>query len=332
MTGGQVVDLNDVVRAVARELGEEPAGEVSSNGFGLEAAHQTFVDWQTFWARDRREEDWLLEPILARGRGHAMWARHKTGKSLVMLWMAVTLAQRHDVVVIYLDYEMGEDDLYERLDAMGFGPESDLARLRYALLPSLPPLDTAHGAEALLLIVDRVQAEHPDAHLVVIVDTLGRAVHGEENSADTYRAFHRHTGLRLKQRGITYARADHGGKDATKGQRGSSAKGDDVDVVWNLTAGENGLTLKRDAARMSWIPLQVGLVRLTDPLRFGIAEHAWPAGTREAAALLDALSVPPGVGDRPAGRALREAGHSASNDIVRAAQRYRRSAVHEEPT
>src|SRR5216117_3816193 len=102
-------------------------------------ANSPFLDWEAFWARDRDDHDWLVEPILARGRGHAIYARHKTGKSLVMLWLATGLAStRDDVIVLYLDYEMGDEDLHERLSDMGYSSQSDLSRLRYALLPTLP--------------------------------------------------------------------------------------------------------------------------------------------------------------------------------------------------
>lgn len=287
-----------------------------------------FVGWDKFWARDRREAEWLYPPILARGRGHAIFAAHKVGKSLVLLDIAARLATGRDpVVVVYLDYEMGEDDLYERLADMGYGADTDLSRLRYALLPSLPPLDQPDGAAALFAILDAVEAAHPDHHVVVVIDTTGRAVAGEENSADTIRGFYRWTGLGLRQRGATWARLDHAGKDPTRGQRGSSAKGDDVDVVWRITPADGGLLLRREASRMSWIPERVALHRSVDPLRFVVADGMWPAGTAEVAGLLDGLGVPVDAGERPAGQALRDAGHRRSQAIVRAAQRWRREAA-----
>src|SRR5207249_3684126 len=103
----------------------------------------------------------------------------------------------------------------------------------------------------------------------------------DENSADTIRAFYRYTGLGLKKRGVTSARLDHSGKDGTKGRRGSSAKGDDVDVIWRVERTNEGLILKRDAARMGWVPERVPLRRLDDPLRYVIATGSWPAGTRD---------------------------------------------------
>lgn len=240
------------------------------------------------------------------------------------------LTCRPDVVVVYLDYEMGEDDLYDRLADMGYGPDTDLSRLHYALLPSLPPLDEPEGAKALFAKVDAVQGMHPGSHVAVVIDTTGRAVAGEENSADTFRNFYRWTGLGLKQRGMTWARLDYAGKDATRGQRGSSGKGDDVDVVWRLNRTEDGIVLKREASRMGWVPEKVAFHQVTDPyLRFVRVAESWPAGTKEVAALLSELGVPLSAGERRAGRAMRENGHRRDQHVIRAAQRWRRQAAEE---
>jgi hypothetical protein len=289
-----------------------------------------FVNWPEFWRRDRREAEWLYAPILARGRGHAIFAGHKVGKSLLLLEIAARIATSQErVVVVYLDYEMGEDDLYERLTDMGYGADSDLSRLRYALLPSLPPLDQPEGAKALLGLIDAVADAHPDHHVVVIIDTTGRAVAGEENSADTVRGFYRWTGLGLKQRGVTWARLDHAGKDAARGQRGSSAKGDDVDVVWRITTADDGLNLKREATRMSWVPERVAVHRSDDPLRFTVATALFPSGTKDVAAALDGLAVPLDASERVASKALRDAGQGRRLALIRAALRYRREAAAE---
>jgi hypothetical protein len=128
----------------------------------------------------------------------------------------------------------------------------------------------------------------------------------------------------LKQRGITSARLDHAGKDGTKGQRGSSAKGDDVDVIWQLAKTDEGLILKRDAARMGWIPENVPLHRHDDPLRYSVTTSAWPAGTKDAAERLDRLAVPADASVRTCATALREAGQQASQAVISAAVRYRR--------
>jgi hypothetical protein len=284
----------------------------------------TFVDWTTFWDRERQAADWTFDDVLARGRGHALYAGHKTGKSLLMLYISALVATRPGNVVVYLDYEMGEDDLHERLVDMGYGPNDDLSRLRYALLPSLPPLDTSNGASALCALLDDAQAQNPGNHVTVIIDTTGRAVDGDENSADTIRAFYRHTGMELKRRGFTWARLDHAGKDGAKGMRGSSAKGDDVDVVWRVERDDDGLTLRRDVARMSWIPERVAFHRLDEPLRFVRSAAAWPAGTKDTATDLDALGVALDASSTTALAALRTAGKPRRKTVVLAALRFRK--------
>ncbi|HVM55444.1 MAG TPA: AAA family ATPase [Acidimicrobiales bacterium] len=284
-----------------------------------------FVDWPAFWERDRAEAEWIVPDVLARGRGHSIYAARKEGKSLLTLALvAASVSESTDVIGIYLDYEMGEDDLHERLSEMGYGPESDLSRLQYALLPALPPLDTKAGAEVLMSTIDAVQDRHPGCHPVVIIDTTSRAVSGDENSADTIRAFYRHTGLALKQRGATWARLDHAGKDADKGQRGSSAKGDDVDVVWRLRRTEDGVKLTRELSRMNWVPAEVTFHQSEMPLRFVRTSGGWPAGTAEVARLLDELEVAVEASTRAAFRTLSEAGEGRRAEIVRAAMKYRK--------
>ena len=130
------------------------------------------------------------------------------------------------IEVLYLDYEMTIRDVVERLEDMGYDDPDALGRLHYASLPSLDPLDSETGGRA---IVD--MAQHLKVKLVV-VDTFSRAVRGEENEADTVRNWYRWTGQLLKAAGIAFLRIDHAGKDAKLGQRGTSAKNDDVDVVW----------------------------------------------------------------------------------------------------
>ncbi|HRB04098.1 MAG TPA: AAA family ATPase [Ilumatobacteraceae bacterium] len=287
----------------------------------------TFVDWATFWNIDRKADDWTFEDVLARGRGHALYAGHKTGKSLLMLYISAVVALRPGNVVVYLDYEMSEEDLHERLVDMGYGPTDDLSRLRYALLPSLPPLDTPEGARALDELLDGVQEQHPDDHLTVIIDTTARAVQGDEDKADTIRSFYRWTGIGLKRRGATWARLDHAGKDATKGQRSTSAKGDDVDVVWRVERDDTGLSLRRDIARMNWVPERVAFLRLDDPLRYARADVAWPAGTADCAADLDSLTIAIDASSTTALAALRDAGKSRRKAVVLAALKYRKEGA-----
>jgi hypothetical protein len=286
------------------------------------------IDWAAFWERDHADEEWVYPDVLARSRGHAMYAEHKAGKSLLSLYMAAKLATgREPVVACYLDFEMTEADLFDRLEDMGYGPESDLSRLSYALLPDLPPLDTPAGGDALMAHLDAVQSCWPGHHLVVFIDTIARAVRGEENSADTFRDFYTYTGIRLKRRGATWMRLDHAGKDPDRGQRGSSGKGDDVDVVWQLKQTENGVTLRRHRARMSWVPERVTLKLSESPLAFVPLTGDWPAGTGEVANILARLEVPLNATTREAAAALHTIDEGRRRSLVVAAQRFRRERL-----
>lgn len=292
-----------------------------------------FTDWPAFWAHDHAAAEWIYPDVFARSRGHAIYAARKAKKSLFVLHAVAQLATGPDpIAVVYLDYEMTSTDLYERLGDMGYGPDTDLTRLHYATLPALPPLDTREGGQAITAIVEAVAAQHPDHHLVVIIDTTSRAVEGEENSADTIRAFYRHTGAVLKRTGCTWARIDHAGKDPTRGQRGSSAKGDDVDIVWRITPTDNGIRLHRDLARMSWVPDRLDYAFHDDPVTFTRTNAAYPAGTGEVATALDQLDVPTDATGNAAFDALKAAGQGRQRKLVLAAQQYRRTewARHQE--
>jgi hypothetical protein len=262
-----------------------------------ELAH--LVNWDNFWTSDKGEEEWIAYPLIPANRSVALYAPAKAGKSTIALAIVAAVATGRrilgDVVadkkhILYLDYEMTEDDLHERLSELGYDESDDMTCLHYALLPSLPPLDTMEGAVALMGLVDRTEAE------CVVVDTFGRAVEGDEDKADTVRAFYRHTGLALKARGVAVMRTDHSGKDVAKGQRGSSAKNDDVDVVWQLSRKDEGITIKRTHSRISWVPNLVNIKRKETDCGYdyvidrGLTVFA--NGTANNAARLDAAGVP----------------------------------------
>ena len=326
----------EALRALAESNGDGPRrfldaiAKTQEEADEADADTSAVVDWPQFWERDHTVEEWIYQDILARGRGHAIYAAHKAGKSLFTLSVAAKLATGSEpIVVLYLDYEMTEADLFERLDEMGYGPQTDLSRLRYALLPSLPPLDTAEGSVDLMRLVDKVRGDWPGHHLVVVIDTISRAVCGEENSADTFRSLYNWTGIQLKRRGATWVRLDHAGKDSERGQRGSSSKGDDVDVVWHLKQTENGITLRRQVSRMSWVPEKVTFKLTEDPLAFVPLVGDWPPGTGALANILDRLDVPLNASRREASARLREIDEGRRHELVTAALCFRRERLKE---
>jgi hypothetical protein len=275
------------------------------------------VDWDALFAREDPDTAWLVEDVWPAARQLHVFATRKTGKSLVLLYIAASLAAGRDpftgkaqprVPMTYVDYEMSEDDLLERLDDMGFIP-AELELLSYYQLPTLPPLDTAAGGRALLAIA------HRDQSVGVVIDTIGRAVEGDENAADTYHGFWQHTGSPLKRAGIGLARADHEGHEEGR-SRGSSAKADDVDIVWRLSRTDDGYRLTKKHARISWIPDNVEIVQSVDPLTFRRSAGSWPAGTREKADELDAIAAPLGISKRQAIALLKAADLSVGRHEV----------------
>jgi hypothetical protein len=140
----------------------------------------------------------------------------------------------------------------------------------------------------------------------------------------TFRAFFLYTGMRLKREGIALARLDHEGHESGR-SRGSSAKADDVDVVWRLRATDDGLAFDKKAARMSWVPEHVELAR-TDPLGFKRVGASWPAGTAAKAAELDSVGAPANVSRRQATVLLKAAGLAPGrNEVLLKAIAYRKS-------
>jgi hypothetical protein len=232
---------------------------------------------------------------------------------------------------LYVDHENSRDDLAERLRDMEYGPD-DLANLRYLSFPSMPPLDGIAGGRDIVDV-----AEHHDAALIII-DTVSRVVAGEENSADTFRALYRHTLAPLKAQRRAVVRLDHRGKDKTAvGARGSSAKNDDVDVVWQLTQyvgpdGDASVSLRLERQRGSAHPEQINLHRQVAPrLRHITIAPALSLSERERIGqcieTMKQLHLPVDTGARKARQALRERGCKFGNTIIAAAVKARKTAA-----
>jgi hypothetical protein len=220
------------------------------------------INWQDFWNQSFPAEDWLIEPIIPRNQLVVIFAPGGTGKSLLALYIAAALATGKEIFaepkpptnVLYMDYEMSQAVLYERLTAMGYNKDTDLTRLHYASLPPIGSLDKPEGAKQICDLARACQAE------LVIIDTFARAVEGAENDADTVRNFYRWTAINLKQEGRSLMRIDHAGKDLKKGARGTSAKNDDVDLVWQMTKVDGRLVMIRQKHRHTWIPERINLI------------------------------------------------------------------------
>lgn len=240
---------------------------------------------------------------------------------------------RSPIDVLYIDHENSRDDLTERLSDMGYGP-ADLARLHYLSFPTMPPLDRANGGKDLAEVAGHYGAE------LVIIDTIARVVTGEENSADTYRDFYRHTLLPLKAARRTVVRLDHRGH-GREGARGSSAKNDDVDVVWQLSQspGPNGeayVALKLERQRGNAHPDMVRVLRDINPRLRHVAQEAVltldeEQRIRNCVDAMKRIGLPTDMGARKARTALRGNGYKVRNEVVAAAVK-RRKAMCPQPS
>jgi hypothetical protein len=245
------------------------------------------LDWHDLW-RDEEEEEYLLYPLIPARRLIALFSAAKTGKSLLMLEIAAALSTGRKVLghdpgrrvrVLYIDFENDpRGDVRTRLQDMDYGPEA-LDHLDYLSFPSLPYLDSEQGAAALLAAVEAYRPE------LVVIDTISRAVFGEENDNNTWLNLYKHTGLALKQAKVAMIRLDHTGKDETKGQRGGSAKSGDVDAIWKLTTvvKDERYRLECTDSRFSLQAKELTLLRHDEPsLHHTVEDMGAGGGDREA--------------------------------------------------
>lgn len=302
-----VADMGDVALPAATGYAP-PVGEAHSDAVANDSddplnldGRFPSIDWHALWADDT-EDEWVLYPLLPARRLVALFSAPKVGKSLLMLEVAVAVSRGVTCLgtkpdrpyrVLYVDFENDpRGDVRSRLQAMHMTPYQ-LDNLHYLSYPQMAYLDTNVGGYELLAICQRKGIE------VVVIDTISRAVGGEENDNDTWLSFYRNTGLLLKAAGITVVRLDHTGKDATKGMRGGSAKYGDVDAVWSLVAhSEQVFELECTANRLPIAEKVMVFRREFNPLRHVVD----PAGRKAAydaavAALITAIAnldpVPP---------------------------------------
>lgn len=292
------------------------------------------IDWQSLWD-DETEEEWICEPLLAVGRAVVLYSPPKVGKSLLMLEVAAGIATGGHVLgqqvtrrrVLYVDFENDpRGDIRSRLQAMGYD-WTDLDDLVVLSYPTMSALDSEAGGVELMAVTMRYQAQ------VIVIDTLSRAVAGEENSNDTYLAFYRHTVLKCKQAGVAMIRLDHSGKDADRGMRGASAKESDVDAVWRLSKiDEIQLSLECTHHRMQVADTDLLLIRESLPhlhhaLDTSGRKAAFEVKVQEALAALESVKLPPDGGKRKARQLLRTTGVSASNAVLEEALRVRKGSI-----
>ena len=290
------------------------------------------LDWHALWA-DQTEEEWVLEPILPARRLVALYSAPKVGKSLLLLEMAVGISCGRETLgatpprpfrVLYVDFENDpKGDVRARLQAMGHGPD-DLDNLYYLSFPTLAALDSPMGGQQLLAAIAAYGAE------VVVIDTVSRAVAGDENENDTWLNFYRHTGLMLKQAQVALIRLDHSGKDEAKGQRGGSAKSGDVDAIWRMSKlNDTTFELVCDASRIHITEKHLTIHRETNPtLRHRVDAKGQAAAftirVADLIAWLDANNIPQDASVRTTKDVMKAKGRGVDSAVVAAAVKRRK--------
>lgn len=314
----------------------------TSTGQGPAHLTSALLDWDPFYATDFGAVQLLPGKLMAPGQQITIVGEGKAGKSLLVqewLWRMATgqafLGDRPQapVPVLYVDAENGHQDIQDRFTSYGAGP-GRMGLMSYASFPPIRPLDTAGGGQDLLALVRECEAQ------LVCLDTVSRFISGPENDADTWLSLYRHTLLPLKRAGISSVRLDHLGKDSERGARGSSAKTQDVDHVWELRVqGSGNLLLTRTHTRTGIGPEVFHLVRYAHKDN----DRYMPGGTKHVLAAyehleqnvegsiewlimkIDGLGLPNDAGNPRTIDALSDAKIRISKDKIAAAVRTRKN-------
>jgi hypothetical protein len=325
-------------------------GEQLRENTGRGPSHliESLLNWDQFFTTDFGAIQLLPGKLMGPGQQITLVGDGKAGKSLFCqewMWRMATgqevLGDRpqEPVRILYLDAENGQEQVQERFLSFGAGPRA-MGQLRYASFPPVRPLDTAGGGVDLMAMVKATGAE------LVVIDTVSRFISGPENDADTWLNLYRHTLLPLKRDRIGSVRLDHFGKDKERGGRGSSAKTQDVDHVWELSSQGGGvLALKRTHTRTGIGPDSFTLLRQAhrdgDNWALGGTRHvlmtydtepgtdpglaAVPGTVEHIVAALDRAGVPNDTGNRVVREQLAKLQVPGGNDKIAEAVRRRKA-------
>ncbi|MFL1903123.1 AAA family ATPase [Streptomyces tauricus] len=314
----------------------------ATTGHGPSHLTSALLDWDPFFATDFGQIELLPGKLLAPGQQITIVGDGKAGKSLLVqewLWRMATgqsfLGDRPQapIPLLYVDAENGHQDIQERFLSYGGGP-GRMGLMSYASFPPIRPLDTAGGGADLLAMAMECEAQ------LVCLDTVSRFISGPENDADTWLSLYRHTLLPLKRAGIASVRLDHMGKDGERGARGSSAKTQDVDHVWELRAQGGGVVvLKRTHTRTGIGPDAFVLVRHSQMdgsryrpghtrhvlMDYDHMEQAQEGSVEWLVQQIDDLGLPNDAGNPRTIAALAHAQIKISKDKIAAAVRMRKN-------
>jgi Bifunctional DNA primase/polymerase, N-terminal/AAA domain len=292
---------------------------------------------------DIANEDHIVEGLIVPGRWLQLVAPSKQGKSSLLMFTAIELAEgRHPyegtptepMSVLYCDGEMGYTDLKQLIADCGHDPVK-LAKGNLHCTIDAMRLDSEVGAERLIYWIDRVKAN------VLILDGLNGFINPEadENATPTWNPLYSRAIQPIKRRGVAIISGDNLGKDPAKGVRGHSIKTDKADAVMRVKLTDFGsqiaLTHGRAGAYLDKLDLNAEGFDRSKPIRYWRASNGWLHGTAAAAAILDQINVPTNMGRPKVRELLKAAAANAAdpepfrirNDVLADAIRYRKAGL-----
>ena len=240
------------------------------------------VNFQSLLAGGPPKEEWLAEGLWPKKSAISIVADGKAGKSLLMFYVCGQLAmgldpwtneEQEPLRVGYFDQEQTDYDLLDRTYQFGFTEKHPRFKLfcqnmQYYLLQSLPPLDTVEGGRTLLRALKQVEID------VIVLDTFGRLLEGDEDHAGTVNAYFRNTAQQLKQNRIDSVRLDHTGHHNKQRARGTSGKNQDIDVAWSLVRDKNTVFLDHHGIIRRRVPQKLTLELTTDkPAKYQVVNE-----------------------------------------------------------
>ncbi len=236
---------------------------------------------------------YLIKGLIDVGSLSVLWGNPKAGKTFLTLDMMFHLAaglpwrglRTRKAAVLYLALE-GGNRIKNRIVALQMEHGND--PIPFALRRGGADLLKKDGdVKAITRMVREVQDEYPDLPVIVVVDTLSRALAGgDESSSVDMTAFVRNVDSIREKTGAHVMVVHHAGKDVSRGMRGHSSlmgaidselfvEHDDVKDVRTMRVGvqrDEDTTGREFHYRLRSV--DVGIDQDGDPIRSAVCEPA----------------------------------------------------------
>jgi hypothetical protein len=197
--------------------------------------------------------DWLIEELFARRQVGAIYGDYYVGKSTLAFAITMALAGGADVLGDLEQWENGCAAIYFALEGNlrtrtePFEREKLLTNKPNIRFERTLALSTdSDSFDGIRAMVEESVKRQGDKTALVVIDTLARASHVDENSADLG-TIAEECRLLAEEFNVCVLIVHHSGKDATKGLRGHSSLGGALDftIEVNVEADADGKVLRR---------------------------------------------------------------------------------------